>query len=152
MIKSRRWLIINEEHLLRELQQLKLIQQKINSLGLSAPAEKNILIDHLENANNFTTKLINELSSKEIRLSDNFFTVLNHELRTPLTPIRSYVDMLAAGKFGDLTDKQKEKLEVIKLNTIQMQNKIEMLLDKRNFQTVDDMHDVHNSYKTVSTA
>ena len=138
MIKKPGWLIINEEHLLRELQQLKLIQQKINSLGLSAPAEKNILIDHLENANNFTTKLINELSSKEIRLSANFFTVLNHELRTPLTPIRSYVDMLAAGKFGDLTDKQKEKLEVIKLNTIQLQNKIEMLLDKRNFQTVDD--------------
>ncbi len=46
--------------------------------------------------------------------SEKFFDVMSHELRTPTVTIKTYTEMLLDGKFGDLTLKQKEKLERIK--------------------------------------
>ena len=44
----------------------------------------------------------------------NFFNMITHELKTPLVPIQGYADILLSEHLGTLTDKQKERLQIIK--------------------------------------
>jgi signal transduction histidine kinase len=44
---------------------------------------------------------------------DEFLSMITHELKTPLVPIQGYVDIILGEHLGKLTDKQKERLEVI---------------------------------------
>jgi signal transduction histidine kinase len=41
---------------------------------------------------------------------------LSHELRTPLTPILGYLDALLAEEAGQLTDAQRQYLEIVQRN------------------------------------
>jgi len=66
----------------------------------------------------------NEEISKEI------FDDFSHELRTPTVTIKAYIDMLLQGKFGELTEPQKEKLERIKQNTELLIKVIFLMLEK----------------------
>lgn len=60
-------------------------------------------------------------------LEDNaaFVSVMAHELRIPMTSIRGYIDMMAKGHTGPLTDMQKQFAEVIQSNTLRMQRLVE---------------------------
>jgi len=70
---------------------------------------------------------INELEQEKIILNqlnkylegektsfDNFVSNVSDLALNPMVPIIAYVDMFLAGYFGTLTNKQKEKLKVIK--------------------------------------
>jgi PAS domain S-box-containing protein len=46
----------------------------------------------------------------------DFMSMVSHELRTPLTSIIGYVDLLAAGHGGPLSEQHREMLEVIERN------------------------------------
>lgn len=50
------------------------------------------------------------------RLKDEFVSHVSHELRTPLTSIKGYSDLLLSGEVGNLSDEQREFLEIIKQN------------------------------------
>ena len=50
-------------------------------------------------------------------ISNGVFDSMSHELRTPTVTIKAYTDLLHKGKFGNLTQTQREKLERIKTNT-----------------------------------
>src|SRR3972149_4585718 len=45
---------------------------------------------------------------------DEFLSMITHELKTPLVPIQGYVDILLGEHLGPLTEKQKERLKIIK--------------------------------------
>ncbi len=47
------------------------------------------------------------------RLKDELIQNVSHELRTPLTFITGYLDLLASGDFGPLSDQQKEVMQMV---------------------------------------
>lgn len=55
--------------------------------------------------------------------------MITHELKSPLVPIQGYVDILLNGHFGKLTERQKEKLQVIKLSADVLLQIISDLID-----------------------
>jgi len=75
--------------------------------------------------------------------------MITHELKTPLVPIQGYVDMMLQGHLGDLNDKQKDRLNIIKQNSgallklindiLDVQklelNELKMTMDKQSIET-----------------
>jgi signal transduction histidine kinase len=62
-------------------------------------------------------------------LKTQFLSVVSHELRTPITPMNAQLQMMLAGYFGELTEKQKNSLEMIKRNTERLDRFIGEVLD-----------------------
>ncbi|MBI5146530.1 MAG: matrixin family metalloprotease [Thaumarchaeota archaeon] len=121
-----------EQHLIRELRQLILIQKKLDYLLNGEPKNEQIptIIEQLDSTQNSTTKIIDAISSNKIKITEDLLTTINHELRTPLVPIRTYAEMLLQGKFGTLNPEQAKRVETINLSSQQLQKKIESLLGK----------------------
>lgn len=60
---------------------------------------------------------------------DEFLSMITHELKTPLVPIQGYVDILLGEHLGTLTEKQKERLKIIKSSSETLLRIISDLLD-----------------------
>lgn len=65
---------------------------------------------------------------------DEFLTMITHELKTPLVPIQGYADMLIGGHLGSLTDKQKERMGIIKSSATSLLQIISDLLDAQKLE------------------
>ncbi|MBI5146308.1 MAG: HAMP domain-containing protein [Thaumarchaeota archaeon] len=65
---------------------------------------------------------------------DEFLTMITHELKTPLVPIQGYADMLLGGHLGTLTDKQKERMGIIKSSATSLLQIISDLLDAQKLE------------------
>src|SRR6516164_4305851 len=63
------------------------------------------------------------------RIKDEFVSLVSHELRTPLTSIKGYVDLLLDGDAGEVTEEQKEFLEIVKSNSDRLVLLVNDLLD-----------------------
>jgi len=63
------------------------------------------------------------------RIKDEFVSLVSHELRTPLTSIKGYVDLLLDGDAGEVTEEQKEFLEIVKSNSDRLVMLVNDLLD-----------------------
>lgn len=129
-----------DEHFLRELQQVQLIQKKLiqkleNTQNVDNQGRIGI-IDDLDQLSNFTTSITKTLSTKKIERE--LLTKLNHELRTPMVPIRAYTDMLLSEKFGKLSDEQTNRLRVIKSNIKRLEEVIANLLDQEKFGIIEN--------------
>ncbi len=73
---------------------------------------------------------------KEIeKMKGQFFDTISHELRTPLTPIHQFTTILQDGLAGEITTQQKEYLDIILKNTLQLQNIIDDLVDVSRIST-----------------
>lgn len=57
-----------------------------------------------------------------------FVSSVSHELRTPITSLRGYLDLLAQGEAGELTEEQRRFLEVADRNARQLSELIDDLL------------------------
>jgi two-component system phosphate regulon sensor histidine kinase PhoR len=67
---------------------------------------------------------------KELEESkSNFISMLSHELRTPLTAVRGFVDLILSGSTGEISEKQREYLDIVFDQSEQLQNLIEALLE-----------------------
>ncbi len=73
---------------------------------------------------------MNQYLSENENIRNDVFDSMSHELSTPTVTIKSYIDMLLEGKFGNLTIVQHEKLEKIKANTDLLIGVILQMLDK----------------------
>ncbi len=70
--------------------------------------------------------------SREIevgRLKSEFVATVSHELRTPMTSIKGFVDLLLMDVSGELDDKQRHFLEIIRSNTFRLEILVNDLLD-----------------------
>ena len=130
-----------DEHFLRELEQIELIQKKLiqkleNTQKMDKPDNIFEIIDDLDQLSNSTAGITKTLSTKKIERE--LLTKLNHELRTPMVPIRAYTDMLLSEKFGKLSDEQTNRLRVMNSNIKQLEEVITNLLDKEKFDVIEN--------------
>ncbi|HSB50037.1 MAG TPA: HAMP domain-containing sensor histidine kinase, partial [Nitrosopumilaceae archaeon] len=65
---------------------------------------------------------------------DEFLAMITHELKTPLVPIQGYADLLLSEHLGTLTDKQKERLSIIKSSATSLLEIISDLLDAQKLE------------------
>lgn len=91
------------------------------------------------------------------KAKSDFISIVTHELRLPMTSIKGYTDLLASGMTGELTDQQKQFLDVIRRNLGRMNtlisdlsdiNRIEsgrMTFENKGFFLQDVVEDVRNS-------
>ena len=100
----------------------------------------------------------NEELRKIDKAKSEFIAMVTHDLKTPIVPIASYSRMLIQERFGELNDKQKEKLKVIISSTESLQNLISDIHDlhkadldklKLNLESVDVNEIVLQSIETV---
>ncbi|MHB1247358.1 MAG: HAMP domain-containing sensor histidine kinase [Sulfuriferula sp.] len=64
-----------------------------------------------------------------------FLRHVSHELKTPLTAMREGADLLAEGVAGELTTKQRQIANILYTNSIQLQKRIEDLLNYSALQS-----------------
>ncbi len=57
-----------------------------------------------------------------------FLSYVSHELKTPLTAIRESADLLEEGVLGPMSAEQREVVEILRKNSLQLQTMIEKLL------------------------
>ena len=69
------------------------------------------------------------------RLKSEFVANVSHELRTPMTSIKGYVDVLLMGAAGQLSDRQKNFLEIVQGNTERLNILVNDLLDVSRIET-----------------
>lgn len=62
------------------------------------------------------------------QLKSNFISNISHELRTPLTHIKGYLDLLADGSLGGLSEEQHLAVDVMQRSEIHLEELIENLL------------------------
>ncbi len=96
---------------------------------MKKPFRKARVLKELEQEKLFLEE-INQYLSENVNISNEIFDSMSHELRTPTVTMKSYIDMLLEGKFGNLTKVQHEKLEKIKTNTDLLIGVIFQMLEK----------------------
>ncbi|MCH8324808.1 MAG: HAMP domain-containing histidine kinase [Thaumarchaeota archaeon] len=65
---------------------------------------------------------------------DEFLAMITHELKTPLVPIQGYSDLLLSEHLGPLTDKQRERVSIIKSSATSLLDIISDLLDAQKLE------------------
>jgi len=70
-----------------------------------------------------------EIAKKTDIAKDEFLAMITHELKTPLVPIQGYSDILLSEHLGKLTDKQRERINIIKSSSETLLSLISDLLD-----------------------
>ena len=65
---------------------------------------------------------------------DEFLAMITHELKTPLVPIQGYADMLLSEHLGKLTNKQKDRIGIIKSSSESLLSMISDLLDAQKLE------------------
>ena len=79
-------------------------------------------------------KAHSELQQAE-RLRSEFVQNMSHELRTPLTFVKAYVELLLAGTLGELTEKQRDRIEIVAQRT---QQTIDLVNDILALQSAEE--------------
>ncbi|MFN8008971.1 MAG: histidine kinase dimerization/phospho-acceptor domain-containing protein [Terriglobia bacterium] len=94
----------------------------------------NILVSHIrdESGQPFgAVSLLRDITQQAAieEMKTEFISVVSHELRTPLTPIKGYIDLLLEGDAGELTEEQKDYLQIVETNTGRLVALVNDLLD-----------------------
>ena len=63
------------------------------------------------------------------RMKDDFIGTVSHELRTPLTAIRGFIELVADGEAGPVSDTQREFLQIAARNSDKLGVLINDLID-----------------------
>jgi signal transduction histidine kinase len=88
--------------------------------------------DELEIRVEERTKELAQANKELVRLNkmkSDFVSAVSHELRTPLTSIKGYAAILSAGRLGDVTPVQAEKLTKISSHSDELVKLVNDLLD-----------------------
>jgi signal transduction histidine kinase len=92
-------------------------------------AERRRLLEEELRRKNFELEQQNLSIQEASRLKTEFVSMVTHELRTPLTSIQGYVHLLHEGEAGELSEEQRELLEIVRNNAERLLALINELLD-----------------------
>ncbi len=81
-----------------------------------------------------TIRIKEEEAKKTDIAKDEFLAMVTHELKTPLVPIQGYADILLSGYLGDLTEKQRERIAIMKSSAASLLQLISDLLDAQKLE------------------
>jgi len=81
-----------------------------------------------------TIRIKEEEAKKMDIAKDEFLAMITHELKTPLVPIRGYADILLSGHLGEMSEKQKERISIIKSSAASLLQLISDLLDVQKLE------------------
>ncbi|MEP7288478.1 MAG: ATP-binding protein [Chloroflexota bacterium] len=110
----------------------------IGSIGLDAiSAQRSFSEEELETVRTLASQIALAVENSDLyaqalvanRLKSEFLTTISHELRTPLSPILGYTEMVLSGMYGDLTDKQRDRLQRVTQNAQNLLMLIDDVLD-----------------------
>ena len=114
---------------------IKLLENKISKV-----IESNYEIDvntsgseEIESMSKSVQKMVNEIK-KSNKQKEEYATMIAHELKTPLTPIQGYADLLLSEKSGELNEKQKKQIKLIKDNAITLNRLISDFTDAQKLE------------------
>lgn len=101
-----------------------------------------------------TIKEKDEQTKKTDIAKDEFLAMITHELKTPLVPIQGYADILLSEHLGKLTDKQKERISIIKTSSETLLSIISDLLDAQKLELgqLRMKKETHNIKNTIVEA
>ena len=111
--------------------ELKRNEQDLKELARSFELQ-NISLD---NANLALKRKEEELekANEELRqvdkLKDEFTSMVAHELKTPLVPIRGYCELLLDRTIGNLSEEDREKIQIIYNNALRLSDLVSDFLD-----------------------
>lgn len=91
---------------------------------------KNDDLEYLTKELNLKTTQLKEMDVAK----EEFAAMITHELKTPLVPIVGYSELLVDGTLGQLTDKQKEKIQLMHDSAVSLSRLISDLLDIRKLE------------------
>ena len=128
----------------------KIIAQLIKDLEISnvlkmqfKAMEEGILESHQAYEN---IKAQNKKIKENKKLQNQFLANVTHDLRTPLNSIIGFSDTLAGKFFGDLTQKQQEYVDDIRISGIRLLGMINEILDIAKIES----HTLKLNYSTVN--
>jgi signal transduction histidine kinase len=101
----------------------------LKDLNKELQSEKNRL-EHLSAELEVQSEKLREMD----KMKEEFSAMITHELKTPLVPIIGYSELLMDGTLGDLTPKQKEKIQLVHENGLALSRLISDLLDVRKLE------------------
>ena len=78
--------------------------------------------------------LANAAANEAVRTERDFIASMSHELRTPLTAIIGYSDMLLLNMFGELNERQRQRVQIIRDSGARLLHLINDLLDLTRIQ------------------
>jgi len=94
-------------------------------------------VGQLVNTFNIMSDTIKEKEEEAKRTDiakDEFLAMITHELKTPLVPIQGYADLLLSEHLGKLTQKQRERIKIIKTSSASLLELISDLLDAQKLE------------------
>ncbi|CAD6522221.1 Signal transduction histidine kinase [metagenome] len=132
-----------------------LTEIKEGAYGRKIEYEKSDEIGNLVQTFNVMSNTIQEkeeLAKKTDIAKDEFLAMITHELKTPLVPIQGYSDILLSEHLGKLTDKQKERINIIKSSSETLLALISDLLDAQKLELgqLRMKKEVNNIKKTIA--
>jgi len=74
---------------------------------------------------------------------DEFAAMVSHELKTPLIPISGYAELFIDGSLGNLSELQREKMQIIYENSVRLTILIQDILDAQKIELKELRLDIH---------
>jgi signal transduction histidine kinase len=123
------------------------------------PYDRNDEIGYLSRSFESMTTQLAELD----RLKAEFVSLASHELKTPINVIGGYTELLEEGLYGELTDRQREVLSLVRDQTRSLTLLVNQLLDLSRFEAgglrvepreveiATLLHQVEGSFRALAT-
>ena len=118
-------------------------QELIGVIAIESEAMGNYTEDDVQTAvritNHAAAAIANAILYEKVneanQAKSEFVSMVSHELKTPMTSLRGYTDLLLSGMTGELTDQQKNFLEIMAANIRRMSQQIQDLTDISRIET-----------------
>ncbi len=122
----RAWMTSNSNHTLRELQQVNMLLKKIVTKIESPSISFGQKMQDIEQVSIAANNVLEKLPDNN-QISTELLDKINNDLKNPLTPVNAYIQLFLSGHLGELTDMQKQKLQIISDNLKELEFTIKKL-------------------------